>query len=73
MNRLFSLVAVAAASAATTYAVREWMLRTERRRAASGAHPGLDTWEYEGGNLSPHEQPQGAASHATRPLQQQLG
>jgi hypothetical protein len=73
MNRLISMIAVAAASAAATYGVREWMLRAERRRALSGAHPALDTWEAEGGNLAPHEQPYGAASHAARPLQQQLG
>jgi hypothetical protein len=73
MNRLFSLVAVAVASAATTYAVREMMLRTERRRALAGGHPGLDTWESEGGNLAPYAQPWGTASHAARPLQQRLG
>ena len=73
MNRLLSLVAVATISAAATYGVREWMQRSARRGAPSGPHPALDTWEYEGGNLSPHEERLGAASHAARPLQQQLG
>jgi hypothetical protein len=49
------------------------MLRTERRRALSGAHPALDTWESEGGNLAPLEQPEASARHGGRSLQQQLG
>lgn len=63
MNRLLSLLAVTVVTALATYGVRQWLERSARTRAGSPARPALDTWEYEGGNLAPHE---------TRPLQQQL-
>lgn len=72
MNRPLSLLAVAAVTAVATFGVREWMQRSHRQRV-SGGHPALDTWESEGGNLAPHEKQLGVKSHATRPLQQQLG
>ncbi|HEY1327131.1 MAG TPA: hypothetical protein VGI14_09345 [Casimicrobiaceae bacterium] len=73
MNRLLSMIVVGAVSAAAAYSLREWMQRSQQRRVTWSAHPALDTWEYEGGNLAPHEQRPDVASHATRPLQQQLG
>jgi hypothetical protein len=64
MNRLLSLIGVSVVTAVATYAVREWMERSRGARGSAHTRPALDTWEYEGGNLAPHE---------TRPLQQQLG
>lgn len=64
MKRLLSLIGVGIVAALATYAVREWIERSTQARRGVAARPALDTWEYEGGNLAPHE---------ARPLQQQLG
>lgn len=64
MNRVLSLIGVGVVTAVATYAVREWLEQSADSRHRSAPRPALDTWEYEGGNLAPHEE---------RPLQQQLG
>ena len=64
MNRLLTLLAVSALTAVATWGLRGWLARSGGRRTPAPPRPALETWEYEGGNLAPHE---------TRSLQQQLG
>jgi hypothetical protein len=64
MNRLLSLIVIGGATALATYGVRRWVARSGARDGRAPRPAALDTWEYEGGTVTPHE---------TRPLQQQLG
>jgi len=69
MKRLVSMIVLSSITALATWGARR-MLATganaHRRRGHGPRHPRqpLETWEGEGGNLSPRE---------TRSLQQQLG
>jgi len=67
MKRLVSMIVLSSITALATWGARR-MLATgsgrPRRRAHAAPRHMLDTWEGEGGNLSPRQ---------TRSLQQQLG
>ena len=53
MNRILAAVAVAAATAAASWAVQQWL----SRRQAKKPRPALETWENEGGALAPQHAP----------------
>jgi hypothetical protein len=67
MKRLLSMIVLSSITALATWGARRMLAApaggSRRGRRAPVKHT-LETWEGEGGNLSPHE---------TRSLQQQLG
>jgi hypothetical protein len=66
MKRLVSMIVLSSITALATWGARRMLAATgqPRRRAHAAPRHTLDTWEGEGGNLSPRQ---------SRSLQQQLG
>ena len=56
MNKILSAAAIAAATAATSWAVKRW-LDTRSLRRTRPHRPPLESWENEGGALAPRHAP----------------
>lgn len=55
MKRIFAAAFLAAATTAASWAVKRWLDHRYTRIATRKAHKPVETWENEGGSLSPHQ------------------
>ena len=53
MNKILYAAALAAVTAAVSWAVQRWLSRTEARKP----RPQIENWENEGGALAPQQAP----------------